>query len=223
MNLHPSPRRWIAAASLCLCMGLPTAAIGSPSYRVSVDTRAFDGVSGFIDLQFTPASGTPEATAVISGFSPAAMLDGPPTIEGSVSGTLAGTQTFTNDPLFFNASLQPVIFGSEFSFLLMFSGPFEATSTGGGTAFALGLFREVAGNPDAPLLQADPDSGASLVFDLMPGAVPVFTVSDGAITVSAIPEPGIGALVVVGLLAMAVGWPGRRRHAGFLGTWPPPA
>ena len=218
MNLHTSTRQWIAAASLCLCMGLPTAAIGSPSYRVSVDTRAFDGVSGFIDLQFTPASGTPEATAVISGFSPAAMLDGPPTIEGSVSGTLAGTQTFTNDPLFFNASLQPVIFGSEFSFLLMFSGPFETASTGGGTAFAVGIL-----GLGYETLLGDLVSGASLVFDLMPGAVPVFTVSDGAITVSAIPEPGIGALVVVGLLAMAVGWPGRRRHAGFLGTWPPPA
>lgn len=223
MNLHPSPRRWIAAASLCLCIGLPTAAIGSPSYRVSVDTRAFDGVSGFVDFQFNPTIDSPDATAVVSDFSASVQLVDLPTIDGSVSGTLAGMLTFANGPSFFNALLQPVIFGSEFSFLLMFSGPFEATSTGGGTAFALGLFREVAGNPDAPLLQADPDSGASLVFDLMPGAVPVFTVSDGAITVSAIPEPGIGALVVVGLLAMAVGWPGRRRHAGFLGTWPPPA
>jgi hypothetical protein len=223
MNLHTSPRRWIAAASLCLCMGLPTAAIGIPSYRVSVDTSAFDGVNGFIDLQFNSASGTPDATAAVSGFFPATMLNGPPTIDGAVTGALAGTLTFANGPSFFNALLQPVIFGSEFSFLVSFTGAFETASAGDGTAFAVGLFREVSGNADAPLLQADPDSGASLVFDLMPGAAPDFTVSDGAITVSAIPEPGVGALVAVGLLAMAVGWPGRRRHAGPLGTGPLPA
>ena len=218
MNLHPSPRRWIAAASLCLCIGLPTAAIGSPSYRVSVDTRAFDGVSGFVDFQFNPTIDSPDATAVVSDFSASVQLVDLPTIDGSVSGTLAGMLTFANGPSFFNALLQPVIFGSEFSFLLMFSGPFETASTGGGTAFAVGIL-----GLGYETLLGDLVSGASLVFDLMPGAVPVFTVSDGAITVSAIPEPGIGALVVVGLLAMAVGWPGRRRHAGFLGTWPPPA
>jgi hypothetical protein len=214
MKRHTSMRRWIAAASLCLCMGLPTAATGIPSYRVSVDTSGFVGKHGFIDLQFNPAIDSPGATAVVSDFSTTATLVGSPETHGAVSGTLPGTQTFANGPSPFNASLQQVIFGSEISFLLSFSGAFETASTGDGTAFALGIL-----GLGYETLLGDPDIGAALVFDLVPGAAPSFTAYDPTVSVSVIPEPSVDALIVVGLLAIAFGWTGRR-HANSCETGP---
>jgi hypothetical protein len=210
MNLHTSIRQWIIAASLCLCMGLPTSAIGIPFYRVMVDTSAIAGKEGYIDLQFNSKSGDPLATAVVSDFSPAVILHGLPQVDGAVSGTLPATQTFENDPSFFlNASLQPVIFGSVISFLLSFSGPFETALTGDGTAFALGIL----GTDRAPLL-GDLDIGAALVFDLFPGVAPTLTVYDPAVSVSAIPEPSVSALIVAGLLVLTTALRGGRRYRG---------
>ena len=131
-------------------------------------------------------------------------------MDGDVTGALPGPQVFGNGTGF-NASLQEVTFGSMLSFLISFSGAFETAASGDGTAFALGILD--AGL--APLLGANPASGASLVFDLFPGADPTFVTYDDAISVSAIPEPGTYALLLAGLFVLLAAG---RRAQRFLST-----
>jgi hypothetical protein len=173
------------------------------SFLVSVDTSAFADAEGFVDFQFNPFAGAAPASATVSGFT-GALLTGVYSPEGDVSGDLPGGLVIGNGTGF-NAALQPVRYGTAFSFRVDFGG------TPADSSFNLGVYDF----DFAPLLGADA-SGVSLSIDfLAPGATPL--IANGApdfitvATVEPIPEPATYALMLAGLAALLV--TARRRGA----------
>jgi hypothetical protein len=167
-------------------------AIAGP-LTVAVDTSAWAGQDGYLDIQFNPGIGAARpATATISGFT---LIGGgalgAAADSGTITGTLPGVVSITNDAGI-NGPLQAITFGSGFIFLL------DMSSTPVAGASAESLF-------SVSLL----DSALSAYL----GPVPVAGVTvgvDGALSLQSsdigvvAPEPASALLLLGGIAALAV-------------------
>ena len=173
-----------------------------------LDTGTLSG-KGWLDLQFNPGpSGTPAATAVLSGFRGA--LDGVASVDGDVAGNLPGMLVFGNSTPY-NALFQPVVLGGPFSFTLGFHRENVATGFTSDSVFAVSLYADdgvtALGSPDL-------STNALVRIDLLaashawPGGIAV-TVSDpmlalaSGVPAAAVPAPGSLPLVLLGGAALA--------------------
>ena len=159
--------------------------------NVTLNTSAFSGTSGFLDLQLNPAAaGAPAAAVTVDNFSTDGLLGSTFVRTGSVSGTLGSAaspltiQNMTNPPA--NEDAVNISFGKAISFTADFSG--TAISTPDPTnplesTFAVSLF-------DA--------AGAGL------RTVNYTITPSGTITTTATPEPALLWLTGSGLALLAL-------------------
>ena len=191
---------------LAALLALSSYASAATVWQFSLDTSSLAGSEGYLDFQFNPASASaPAFDAVLSDFvmGSGMSLSGAATVDGDVGGALPGDLVFANSTPF-NAVLQPVVFGGEFSLTIAFSGDPAAMALGDGSLFTLGLLDAdfanlLSGNIDTPVLS----------FDLLPGNGLTVTALNG--TVTAVPEADRFSMMLAGL-AMVM-WIVQRRRA----------
>jgi hypothetical protein len=185
------------------------------TYRVTVNTGAISGTSGFLDFDFAPGSDSQSAFVTISDFSPGGSLTGLPQVNGGVSGSLPGTLTI-HDSTQFNDYFQGFNFGPSSTFLLSFSGPAltspNHTSTSGST-FGFGMFDRMGTNP---LLTTDPNGNAFTVEVNLDGTTTTSAFSSAATLQQSTPEPS--ELVALALCLAAIALTHRRINSEKL--WP---
>jgi hypothetical protein len=152
---------------LVLAAAAGSARAGSVTYNVSVNTSSLNGGSGYVDAQFNPGgSGALPANATVGGFTSdgsfelLAPYNG---VMGSVSGTLPGPVTFTNNTAF-NDYFEGFTFGNTINFALTLSGPAVGNSGLVGSSFAFSLYDATGNNP---LLTTDPN-GSVLTVNVNP-------------------------------------------------------
>jgi PKD repeat protein len=139
---------------------------GAVTYRVSVDTSALAGASGFLAFQLNP--GAPVAqplSALVANFNSPGETVASATSVGDASGSLAGAVQLTNSAIL-NELRQRFTFGSSLTFDVRLEGnalsqPFRGAF---GSTFSLTL---LAADGVTPLQTADP-SGAVLRITLAP-------------------------------------------------------
>ncbi len=139
--MKTSIRQFLVSLAGASVLGLlsGTAAAVPVVYDVSVNTSVYTGTAGYLDFQFNPAVATaPQATVTITNFSPFAIAQGAPVLDGGAAGSLGSTATITNSAAF-NAFFQDVIFGAGFSFRIAFDGTFRTAPSPDGTLFSLNL------------------------------------------------------------------------------------
>lgn len=177
-----------ALLAFSIAVGAP-AALAGPLYRVSLDTSAFAGSTGFLDLGFNGGD-SPDAIARIGNFSGAFLNE--VAYLGSASGDVASGVILGNSQVenFFD---QAVTFGGLFSFEVSF----ETNNDAYGTLFSVALFNEAM---DAYL---GGDIGL-ITINMEPGQADVLTVfAPGlaqVIQIAEVPEPGEWLLLATGLL-----------------------
>jgi hypothetical protein len=181
---------------------------GAITNRVTVNTSAINGTSGFLDFDFAPGNDSQSAFVTIANFSPGDSLTGVPQVNGSVTGTLLGTLTIDNSTQF-NDYFQAFNYGTSIQFLLTFDGTAltapDGVSTSGST-FAFGMFDSTGSNP---LLTTDPNGNTFTVNVNLDGSTTITTFpSDGnggppaATVVAETPEPSYFLLVALLLAGM---------------------
>lgn len=183
-------RAWLKLLlALSIAAGAP-AALAGPIYRVSLDTSALAGTSGYLDLGLNgPLSGAP-TLARIGNFS-GAFLEGS-AYSGEASGDVVNGVTLRNGPEF-NFFDQMVAFGGLFSFDVSF----ELGTGGNGTLFSVGFvdpqtFDFLGGV--ANVLELNLVAGQPAELQLLESAFA---------SVAEVPEPGDWLLVATGLLLIA--------------------
>lgn len=203
-------------ATLILLFGA-FAAPAAALYQVTIDTTAIQGTTGALNLQ-VGVLGTPDPLTIeVSDFT----FDGSFGSDDSdfcfgetpcpVTGDLASSPSisFANTPFSppsFIDYLRPVVFGTQISFRLFFSGlaldnPSPAPGT---TSFEVVLLNEFF----EPLLSDDPSVGSIVSFVVDDGDLSFSNFSSGGeADVSEVPEPGTLALAALGLVLVA----GRKR------------
>jgi hypothetical protein len=138
-------RSWSTAVALTFLLfgSLPGAARATPlTYHVEVNTASLSGQSGNLDLQFNPGGDTaPAATATITNFqSPDGKLAPSIELTGNANGSLSGTLTLINSPMY-NDAYQGFTFGTAFSFDVTLSGAaLDSPGATFGSSFALSLY-----------------------------------------------------------------------------------
>ncbi|MGH7193200.1 MAG: NF038129 family PEP-CTERM protein, partial [Candidatus Saccharimonadales bacterium] len=120
-------------------------AIAEPvTYRVTVDTSAIAGGSGFVDLQLNPGALPDAQTAdvTIDQFQNSGGTLGGVTIAGNASGSLAGAVQLGNTSML-NELKQALTYGNTLTFVITLAGDAIATPLGGlfGSMLSLTLFR----------------------------------------------------------------------------------
>ena len=181
-----------ALLALAFVLGAAPAMAG-PIYRVTIDTSAFAGTSGFLDLTFIGLGNAAPATATLANFT--GNFGAYSGTEGDVRGDLASGVVLGNGTGF-NDFMQEVVFGGLFSFDVNFS----LQGEGAGTTFGVALFDEAF----STFLGA---SGNVAEIALMPGEADVLMAVEGVAaiaSVTAVPEPADWLLVMTGLGLMAV-------------------
>jgi hypothetical protein len=177
-----------ALLAFSIAVGAP-AALAGPLYRVSLDTSAFAGSTGFLDLGLNGGDSL-DAVARIGNFSGAFLSE--VAYLGDASGDAAGGVILgnTEGENFFD---QAVTFGGLFSFDVSF----ESGNDVFGSLFSVALFN---GAMDA-YLGADP---YLLTIDLVSGQTGALTVfAPGLVQVAQVaevPEPTEWLLLATGLL-----------------------
>lgn len=180
-------------------------------YQVTIDTSSLDGTAGSLNFQVN-VQGTPDPLSIVLsdfGFdgtfdpldSDLCFGETPCPITGEL-GTDPSVSFANNpiDPPDFIDYLQPVVFGTQISFRLFFSGlALDSSSPSPGTtSFEILLLDEFF----SPLLSDDPGIGSIVSFVVDDGELSVANFSsDGEADLSEVPEPGTLALVGFGLLA----------------------
>jgi len=210
MDRLPSGARSFSRAALVALsfIGAAGCAIpaGAVTYSVTFNTSSIAGTAGSVDFQWNLGAIDPSLTATVSNFTGVPLSDPPTLLFGNVTGTLAPGNSLhfgASDP--FNYMYQTLTFGSAIGFSLTLPDAAPPPSAGSfASAFVVSLFDAAL----APALPTTSPDGAALLFSLAPGAGPVVTAFSAA-TVSAVPEPEIYSLTLVGLLAVAA----RRRSA----------
>jgi len=163
------------------------------NYSVTIDTAALGGGSAYLGLYFLGLADAAPATATVSQLS--GDFSGAAQLAGAVGGALPGPLVFGNG----GELVQAVALGG----VLKFNVSFALGSGDGGTTFGWSLFN------DSSYLGADGDLG---VIALQPGATPYTVNSFSAVnSVTAVPEPAAYALLLAGLLCLAML---RARRAG---------
>ncbi|MEO7577837.1 MAG: NF038129 family PEP-CTERM protein [Massilia sp.] len=195
-------RRTALALALTTASGMASASL----VHVTIDTASFGVDSGFIDMNlganYFPSLATVTLTKLV-GFQSA------PTIESEGVAAVSGGWQFRSDTL--NDLFQSVDFGGPLSFDLAFEGGFDPN------AFFFSVFSVAAFGSDGRTLLGhySPVTGALVDFTWAPAAMTgmdgrlEFAIADPAVTV--IPEPGLLALMGIGLAGLALA--GRRREA----------
>lgn len=177
-----------ALLAFSIAVGAP-AALAGPLYRVSLDTSAFAGSTGFLSLGFNGGGDIGQAIARASNFS--GNFLGAPAYTGDVSGDVAGGVILgtSEGQNFFD---QAVNFGGLFSFDVSLDSGNDVF----GSLFSVALFNAAF---DA-YMGADADL---LTIDLVPGeaaAINVFAPTLAQVAeVAEVPEPGEWLLLATGL------------------------
>jgi MYXO-CTERM domain-containing protein len=191
-------KHFLAHLALVVSMiGAGGQAAATPIYHVDIDTSSLGSGPAFLDLYFLGLAGAPAATATVTHLTGA--LDGTADLTGAVTGGASGPFVFTNA----NGGgelVQAIQLGGVFSFDVSFL--MSAGNTG--TTFGWALFDTthylgVDGDLGHFFLEPDAAIGSQVVVDNAAGQLSVVT---------EVMEPSTGALVLVGMLALA----GRRRR-----------
>ncbi|WP_395408469.1 NF038129 family PEP-CTERM protein [Pseudoduganella sp. UC29_106] len=175
-------------------------AAATPIYHVNIDTSSLGSGPAFLGLYFLGLAGGPAATATVTDLIGA--LDGTADLTGAVTGGVPGAFVFSNA----NGGgelVQAIQLGGVFSFDVGFL--MNAGSTG--TTFGWALFDTthylgVDGDLGHFFLEPDAAIGDQVVVDNAAGQLSVVT---------EVMEPSTGALVLLGMLALA----GRRRRGSL--------
>jgi hypothetical protein len=210
INMNISIRQLLVSLAGASVLGFLSMASAAPvAYDVTVDTSPYAGTTGFLDFQFNPGVATsPEATVSITNFSPTGIVQGAPTLDGGASGALPTGAAIVNSGAF-NALFQQVLFGSGFSFRIVFDGAFLTSPSTDGTTFSLNLFDDMG---TTALGLIDP-AGSLLTIELIDGevaqpntgnALPVGNSPGIRISAAAneVPVPAMVWLLALGLVAI---------------------
>lgn len=192
-------RAWLKLLlALSIAIGAP-AALAGPIYRVSLDTAALAGTSGYLDLGLNGPLTDAPAVARIDNFS-GAFLEGSDR-SGDASGDIVGGVTLRNGPDF-NFFDQMVAFGGLFTFDVSF----ELGAGANGAVFSVGFL-------DPATLDFLGGVGNVLELNLVAGQPAELQVLETAFaSVAEVPEPGEWLLVATGLLLIALTRGMRRRR-----------
>lgn len=171
------------------------------SWNISVDTGALAGQTGWLDFQFNPAdSSAPASTASVTAFNSNGSLLSAASATGDVAGSLASALIFGNSQ-YLNDQLQSFIFGTTMRFSVNINSPVSSVS-GSGTAFSLSVY-----DSNFSSLLADPLWGAALVINADSSGTMDVLAQSGAVSVSAVPEPGEFSLMLAGFcLSGFISW-----------------
>lgn len=182
--------------ALSIAIGAP-AALAGPMYRVSLDTSALAGTTGYLDLGLNGPLDAAPTVARVGNFS-GAFLDGgvlPPS--GDVSGDIVNGVVLRNGPDF-NFFDQLVAFGGLFSFDVSF----ELGGGDNGTVFSVAFIDEALNVLGA--------AGNVLELNLVSGLPAELQLVEGEFaSVAEVPEPGAWLLLASGLLLLVAT---RRMH-----------
>lgn len=188
---------------LLVAVGLHASPI---TYSIVVNTTSISGQSGNIDFQFNPGGGfTDPADVFVSAFSSDGTLVGPPSVIGSVSGTLPSPLTILNTSAL-NDYTEGFTFGNTLSFLVKFDG--AAVNSPSGTATSGSTFAFSLYNADftAALLTTDVVSGVLAQGDIdTTGKVTTTNFGTaGTTSISVVPEPALSGLIGLALAGLAL-------------------
>ncbi|MEH6437231.1 NF038129 family PEP-CTERM protein [Massilia sp. DD77] len=175
-------------AMLALSMALgASGAIAGPTYHVTLDTSAWKGTTGYLDLGYNGPGDAGPAVARVSNFvgnffGDAILFDG-------AAGDVDTGVTITNLGGF-NFFDKAIVFDDVLSFEVML----DELAADNGMLFSVALF-----NADFSAYLGG--EGNLLEISLIPGVPDAVFVAPGApLDVTAVPEPGDWALVLTGLL-----------------------
>lgn len=197
-NLKSTIAHTFCALALALS-SLAANATVIPAYHVTVDTNAFAGQSGFLDLSF--ANPGASNTATISNF---AGVFG--AIDASVSTAYlqpsAGVFTMTGQPGGYLS--HTVGMGGLFSFDVAFAGDFTSVAGAFASDFVVYLFdanSDGLGSPDGKVLALRVNQLSNL-GDANVSFIPVVATigTAAAVAANAVPEPADWLLTLTGLV-----------------------
>lgn len=156
------------------------------NYSVTIDTATLGSGPAYLGLYFLGLADAAPASATVSQL--LGDFSGPVQLSGAVSGALPGPLVFGNG----GELVQAVTLGGTLKFNLHFT----LGSGDSGLNFGWALFN------DSSYLGADGDLGA---IALQPGTTPYAVSTFSAVSsVTAVPEPASYALLLAGLLCMAM-------------------
>lgn len=174
-----------ALLALTIAVGAP-AALAGPTYRISLDTAALAGTTGYLDLGLNGPIDSSPTMASISNFS-GAFLEGT-MYSGDASGDVVNGVFLRNGPEF-NFFDQLVTFGGLFSFDV----DFDFGDGANGSLFSVAFVDDQLNYLGAV--------GNLIELNLIAGQpVQLLTLETAFASVAEVPEPGEWLLLATGLL-----------------------
>lgn len=202
LNIQSFARHLLVALALASGAG---AAQAGPTYHVNINTHAYQGTSGFLDLYLQREIDAPLSTVTLTNFS-GTLGAAPAQIANDVTGTLPGTLVFGSTDGW-NDYYQAVNFGGGFSFDVEFGGDFASTDGSIVTPFGIGLYdaadQQLGGGDVLQFLLAPQVGGVAGGVTPLP--------ANATVRASLVPEPSELGLMVTGLAML--GFVSRRRRA----------
>ncbi len=182
--------------------GVSSLSAASVSYRFTIDTTPLSGQADNLDFQLVPGDLSSLGVALdISSFSlnGGSFTANQIVLTGDASGTLAGDLILDNNSGY-NDAFQPAQLGTSVTFVATFSGAGVDNPASPGSSFGFSIY-DNAGT--TPLLTTSAD-GTIAGINLDASGVGVFTnpATEGGSSeaaVSAVPEPGSAAGMLLGL------------------------
>ena len=182
----------VQLALVASMIGAGGQAAAAPIYRVAIDTSSLGTGPAFLGLYFAGLAGGPAATATVTKLTGA--LDGTAALAGVVTGDASGAFVFSNA----NGGgelVQAIQLGGAFSFDVSFlMDPGNTGTTFGWALFDATHYLGVDGDLGHFFLQPDAAFGNQVVVDNAAGQLT---------GVTEVMEPSTGAVVLVGMLALA--------------------